>query len=94
MASSFIDEILDGDEYEKVLFEFIDSEAFNRLQVIMKHKYFEQLSIMHTKLDPTELLVQKQYMDIWLNLCGNLRDDADQILNNKKQAAEEAQMEL
>jgi hypothetical protein len=93
--SETVSEFLKNDisDYEELILNFIDSPGYNMLKEVARQKYINQLEIFHTKIEPNEMLLQKCYLDVWLNICDVIKNDADTILQDRKNLAQEIELQ-
>lgn len=73
---------------DDIILDFVDSEAFKILNIILTQKYIGSLQIFHNKSESSDIIKAKAYLDALLTLCTDLEMDRDRILSERKKESQ------
>jgi len=73
---------------DDVILDFVNSQGFETLKVILKQKYIGQLQVLHNKFEEKDIIKSKAYLDVILSLCQDLELDVARILEERKEKSQ------
>lgn len=79
---NFLEESVE--DIDNIIIDFVDSPAFITLNKILKNLYISQILVTENEHEPLKMAYNNGVLKTFLNLCPDLKDQADNILEERK----------